>query len=115
MSGPYYVRTGKNLDSEIAFITENGSVSIDSEFAQKISTNLQNPFASDRHNVGTAIWNINDFYTDGDIFSLVELIEGELNYDFLHEQLINVVEFLQVQLPKTDLGITIRDLGFASY
>lgn len=47
--------------------------------------------------------------------SIVQDVDGELQYDYLLLQQTGTVVFLQEELPKTGLGITIKDLGFVNF
>ena len=113
--GFFYIRVGKSADTEIVFNMETDSVNVNSDYNYEMENNVNSGPSSKKHYVGSAIWNIHDFYADGDVNDFVEVVEGEFNLGFLYNQQIGVVEFLMVQLPKTDLGSNIRDLGFVSY
>lgn len=113
--GLFYIRVGKSADTEIVFNMETDCVNVNSDYNYEMENNVNSGPSSKKHYVGSAIWNIHDFYADGDVNDFVEVVEGEFNLGFLYNQQIGVVEFLMVQLPKTDLGINIRDLGFVDY
>lgn len=113
--GFYYIRVGKSIDSSIRFDADSNSVTLDSEYNYEMENNVNSGPSDKKHYTGTGTWNIHDFYADGDVNDFVEVTDGKIHLGSLYEQLIGTVEFLQVQLPKIDLDITIRDLGFASF
>lgn len=113
--GLFYIRVGSSADTKIVFNMETDCVNVNSDYNYEMENNVNSGPSSKKHYVGSAIWNIHDFYADGDVNDFVEVVEGEFNLGFLYDQQIGVVEFLMVQLPKTDLGINIRDLGFVDY
>lgn len=113
--GFYYIRVGRSIDSTIRFNADSNSVTLDSEYNYEMENNVSFGPSDKNHYTGSGTWNIYDFYADGDVNDFVEVTDGKIHLGSLYRQLIGVVEFLQVQLPKTDLDITIRDLGFTSF
>lgn len=110
----FYLRISKSISTTFFYDVMSDCVSLKSQFVYKQENNVG---VSDSYVTykGNGVWNIQDFHAEGDSRDFVQDVEGDLQYDSLYAQQVGVVVFLQEQLPKTGLGITVKDLGFINF
>ncbi len=110
----FYLRIENSINTTFSYDVKSDHMELKSEFVHKQENNVGASQASDYYK-GSATWNIHDFYSEGDAKAFVQDVDGELQYDYLLLQQTGTVVFLQEELPKTGLGITIKDLGFVNF
>lgn len=110
----FYLRIENSINTTFSYDAKSDRIELKSEFVHIQENNVGVSEASD-HYKGSATWNIHDFYAEGDAKAFVQNVDGELIYNYLLPQQTGTVVFLQEELPKTGLGITIKDLGFVNF
>lgn len=110
----FYLRIENSINTTFSYDTKSDHIELKSEYVHIQENNVGASQASDYYK-GSATWNIHDFYAEGDAKAFIQNVDGKLNYDYLLSQQTGTVVFLQEELPKTGLGITIKDLGFVNF
>lgn len=110
----FYLRIEEDISTVFSYDVGTETMKLESKFQHHMENNVG---VKDSYTTkeGSAIWNICDFVEEGDAKAFIQDVEGELFYSSLYAQQIGTVVFLQEELPKTNLGITVKDLGFTSF
>lgn len=110
----FYLRIEENISTVFSYDIGTETMKLESKFQHHMENNvgIKDSYTTKE---GSAIWNICDFVEGGDAKEFIQDVEGEVFYSSLYAQQIGTVVFLQEELPKTNLGITLKDLGFVSF
>lgn len=110
----FYLRIEEETNTIFSYDVGTETMKLESKFQYHMENNVgvKDSYMTKE---GSAIWNICDFVEEGNAKDFVQDVEGELYYSSLYAQQIGTVVFLQEELPKTNLGITVKDLGFVRF
>lgn len=110
----FNLRSKMDITTTFSYDIPSDTMNLDSYYHASVENNIGMSNVYTTYD-GTAIWNIHDFTEDGNASEFLQDVEGDLSHSLLGVQQTGTVIFLQEELPKTGLGITVKDLGFVSF